>query len=306
MDSAFIIICALLLNALLAGPRSLYERIGLLQLAQLPARKLRDVERKLNREHRPERELEMRGYIVLVAGICAALAIGWLLQGVAHAGSRFLELVVLAIFLPVRPSADAAFSVKNALLRNDIAASRNIFIGTLWRHHAVMDAHSLARAAVETLSVHFSERILCPVLVYIVFGLPGMLTAMFVTLLHDTASAGVFGKAVRNAYQLLHWIPSRLSACLWIAAALFLPEGKIKQASTQIWPLMATDTPQALVVSSVGHVMNISLGGPASVYAGGIWLGNGTPKTLPAHIGKAIYLFAVLHVLLIIMLGLVL
>jgi adenosylcobinamide-phosphate synthase len=306
MDSAFIIICALILNALLAGPRRLYEAVGLFALARMPARKLRDVERKLNREHRPERELEMRGYIVLVAGICAALAIGWLLQGIAHAGSRFVELFLLAVLLPVRPAADAASRIKNALHNNNIAAARHVFDGTPWRHHAVMDAHALARAAVETLSVHFSERIICPVLVYLLFGLPGMFAAMFVTLLHDTASSGAFGKAVRSAYQLLHWIPSRLAACLWIISTLFMPEGRIKQAAMQLWPLMATDTPQALAVSGAGHVMGLSLGGPSSIYAGGKWLGGGTPKAMPVHIAKALYLFAVLHVLLVIIFGLVL
>ncbi|MFO0389137.1 MAG: cobalamin biosynthesis protein [Alphaproteobacteria bacterium] len=306
MDSAFIIICALILNALLAGPRSLYERLGVLALLHFPAKKLREVERKLNREHRPERELEMRGYIVLASGLCAATAIGWLLGGVTLASGKLFDVVVLAVLLPVRPIIDFAHAVKKSLRQNNIPEAREVFSHTTWRHHAVMDEYSLARAAIETLAVHFVERIVSPLLFYIVLGLPGALACIFITMLHDTVSGGAFSIAAKNAYAIAQWLPSRFAACLWIAASLFLPEGKIKHIAAQLWPLMATDAPQPLALSCAGHVMNISLGGPASVYSGGNWLGNGTPKILHLHIGKALYLFAIIHILLIVILGLVL
>ncbi len=306
MDSAFIIICALLLNALFAGPRRLYEHLGVLEVMHMPAKKLREVERKLNREHRPESELEMRGYVVLAAGICAALAIGWLLHAVSAATSELFEIFVLALLLPVRPTIDLASTVKKNLEQNKLKQAREVFAQTTWRHHAVMDEHSLARAAIEIIAVYFSERIMSPLVFYMLLGLPGALVVIFITMLHDTVSGGKFGNAAKQAYALVHWIPSRLAACVWIVATLFMPEGKIKLVAARLWPLMTDQKVQSLALSCAGHAMNVSLGGPTSVYSGGKWLGNGTPKIMPSHIGVALYLFAVLHVLLVIILGLVL
>ncbi len=306
MDSLFIVICALIANAVFAGPRALYERLGIVRLLQLPARKLREVERRLNREHRLESELEVRGYIVLAAGVCAAFAIGGLLSGLSLYTSKFLDIAVLAVLLPVRPAMDMARSVQKALQNKNNTQARTVFATSIWRHHAVMDEYALARAAMETLAVHFAERILAPIMFYVLFGLPGALACLFVTLLHDTVSGGSFSKAAKQVYVLTHWLPSRFAACLWIMASAFLPDGNIKETAKHIWPLMGQESAQILALSCAGHVLHVSLGGPASVYSGGKWLGGGTPKPLPSHVGSAVYLFAVLHVLLIMILGLML
>ena len=306
MDSAFIIICALILNALVAGPRALYENLGIFNFLRWPARKLREVERKLNREHRPESELEMRGYIVLAAGICAAIAIGWLLQGVTLATNKLFDVLVLALLLPVRPALDFAISAQKMLAQKNIQAARDLFAHTIWRHHAVMDEYSLARAAIETLAVSFAERILCPIIGYMILGLPGVLLCVFITMLHDTVSTGSFSKAAKQAYVFLHWVPSRIAACLWILVSLFMPENRIRQVAHELWLLMQETPPQVLSLAAAGHVLKLSLGGPASVYSGGKWLGNGTPKIHPSHIGKAIYLFGMLHLIIVLMLGLML
>lgn len=264
------------------------------------------MERKLNREHRPESELEIRGYIVLAAGICAAIAIGWLLQGVTLATGKLFDVMVLALLLPVRPVLDFARAVQKYLAQKNIQLVRDLFAHTIWRHHAVMDEYSLTRAAIEILAVSFAERILCPIIGYMLLGLPGALACVFITMLHDTVSSGAFSKAAKQAYMLLHWIPSRIAAGLWIIASLFIPENNIRLIARGVWPLMQESPPQVLSLAAAGHVLKLSLGGPTSIYSGGKWLGNGTPKTLPSHVGKAVYLFAVLCILLIVILGLVL
>lgn len=306
MDSAFILLCALVLNALFAGPRRLYVSMGLLALAQAPARKLRDVERRLNREHRARRELEIRGYIMLAAGVSAALAIGWLLSGLSALANGFIAIIIIASLLPVRPTLDFALAVKRALLSGQIAEARASFSGTPWRHHAVMDEHALSRAAIETLAVHFSERIMCPALAYMLGGLPLMFACMFITLLHDIVSPGAFALAAKKAYRFVHWLPSRVAACLWVCSALFLPEGKLKQSWRRLAPLLLMQPPQPLMVACAGHVLMLSLGGPSSIYAAGAWHGVGTTKAMPLHIGRAAYLFVVLNLLVLILLGLAL
>ncbi|MGE0754490.1 MAG: cobalamin biosynthesis protein [Alphaproteobacteria bacterium] len=320
MEHAVIVVIALVMNALLAGPKALVDRLGISPLLHWPARPLRTMERKLNREHRSDGERQMRGLVVVAAIFILSVVVGIIVTAISTATGRFLDVVLLFLLIPVRPTWDVASTIRTALIDQKLQLAQQALEGTVWRHHARLDAHGVARAAVEYQAVQFAEKIFAPVMWYLLGGLPGLFFCLLVTLMYETfaISGSAFGKPAQGVYLVMHWIPSRMVACMWIVAALFQSRGKMKQTAASIWQYMSkTDhgtknaqampsiLPQALQVACIATVLQVTLGGPPSAYTAKAWLGSGTVKLLPEHIRTAQYLFAVQHLLLLLLLGVV-
>ncbi len=298
MDHALIAACALLLNAAFGAYVRLPDTSAF----------LRDLERRLNREHRSPAEREGRGTLLLAAVMLGALLVGaigaWLLQG----NLKFLELGIVACLLPVRPVWDAAAKVRAALASGHIQDARQVFADSQWRHYAVMDEYALARASIETLAVKVTERIVSPVLWYVTFGLPGLLLCSSVTLLRESWSQPLsradFGKAAQFASDVLHYLPSRVVMLLWLVASLFISP-KYTQALVQELPkVLPRLSSHLLALTCAACVLRLSLGGPGSVYAHGAWVGGGTHKALPADIRRMQHGFALLCLFVFVALGL--
>lgn len=311
MESRILLaLCALLLNAALGGPRAFYAALGARRPLRFAAAWVRDVERRLNREHRSAGEREMRGALLAGTVLALALIFGWACGWAFRSNLRFVELLLLTLALPVRPAWDLASSIGKSLQAGNVTAARAALEDTPWKHHALLDEPGLARAGIETLAVGFSEKIVAPLLYYALFGLPGLFMAKAITFLHEqlpsSAAKAEFGQAAGWLHTALHWLPARLAALLWMVAALFLPSGRWKKSSAQIAAALAVETPRALALLSAGAALSLSLGGPGSAYSGGRWHGAGSVKASPADLRRALYLFALLHLLLSVPLGLLL
>ena len=63
MERTLLALSALLLNMFFGGPRRFYAALGFARIARLPMLGIRDIERKLNREHRSLEALIMRGWV---------------------------------------------------------------------------------------------------------------------------------------------------------------------------------------------------------------------------------------------------
>lgn len=308
MERAILVLGALLLNAVFAGPRRVVAQLGLGRITRVPVVLIRDLERKLNRDHRSLAEREVRGMVLVVAALVLSLLAGRI-AAVVTRDLPFLELLVVALALPVRPTWDLASDIRNKLRRGDLPGARQALEGTPWRYHAVMDEYAVARAAIETLSVHFSEKILAPALWYVMFGLPGLFASKCVTMMQETlmqplAGEAGFNKAARVADYGMHYLPSRLAALFWMVAMMFLPAKKMRDISKPIAEGLFTAAPQVLSVLSAALVLKLSLGGPTSIYAPAGWVGIGTARPTHIDIRRAQYLFALLHLFLFILFGL--
>ena len=305
MDRPLLILYALLLNAALAGPRQFYAALGFSQFMRLPGSFIRDIERKLNREHRSLEERKLRGTVLTIAIIIVSLVAGWIGGAIFH-HFQWMELFIVTAALPVRSIWDRAAQMRRALSLGDLAKARQALEGTPWRHHALLDESGLARAAIETLSVHFSEKIIAPILGYALLGLPGLFLVKSVTLLEEMLAqpgyAEGFHQAPQLAHTIIHYVPSRLAAILWLAASIFLPSGKWGLSAKEIGDGMAQEPPHIMSLLAAASTLRVTLGGPASVYANKRWIGSGARAT-PGDIRRALYLFALLHLLLFILLG---
>ena len=310
MERALFALCALLLNVTLGGPRQWYEAIGLSGLFQMPAGVLRNAERKLNREHRSLEDRQRRGVLLTALVLIGSLMVGWFVGWLSRHSLEAFELLILTVALPVRPTWDRVSQIRKSLYAGDIVTARYAFFGTAWRHHAVLDDYGMARAGIEMLAVHFSEKIIAPLFWYLLLGLPGLFVSKSIVLLQETLSppgsnrfTPGFGQAAQLVHYWLHFIPARLAAALWLAVAAVLPSRPWKDTASQIIAGIHNEAPQIVALLSAASVLNLTLGGPASIYANERWIGTGTPKPMPGDVKRALTLFALLNFLLAVLLG---
>jgi adenosylcobinamide-phosphate synthase len=303
-DHALLAVSALALNAVVAGPRRVLMQVGLLELAHRPAKYARILERKLNRDHRSPSERMMRGSVLCFAAVFASIIFGALLSWIFQYNMRFLELLLLIAALPVRATWDIASGVRQGLHVNDLSYARASFTGTQIKHHALLDSHGLARCAIELVAANFAIKILSPIMWYVFFGLSGLFISLSATLLLE-ASPGDddFSKPLRSFNSLVHFVPIRFAAFFWLGTSLFVPS--LKTASTsQVMVLIYSGADMYRVsLAPVAYILKLSLGGPSSIYAKE-WVGDGNPKPRAADIKRTLYLFALLHLFVLLLLGL--
>lgn len=309
MEHTLLILSALLLNAVLGGPSRVYSILGLARLARLPAQGIREIERRLNREHRTVKERVIRGWVFALFVIFACIAFGMLIDWILQDEWQFVEILLLAALLPARSTWKCASAVAGGLRRGSLNEARRALAGTVWRHHARLDEHGVARAAIETLAVHFSDKMVGPALFYLLFGLPGLFVSKSIylmqeTLVRPTQNEEAFAHASQQLHFFLHYIPARIAAMLWLCAAIFLPYANMKEATEQVVNGMFGERPQDVAVLSAAAVLRVSLGGPGSVYVHEGWVGAGSARASQADIRRAQRAFILLHVLLFCFIGL--
>jgi adenosylcobinamide-phosphate synthase len=294
---------ALVLNAFFGGPRRFYAALGVTRIGRLPAQWVRLFERKLNRENRSIQEREMRGWIFALFAILAALIAGSLLTLALSRALPIIELALLACLLPFRSTWDTVAALRRGLRDGNISAARQSLEYTVWKHHPLLDEFGLGRAGMEMLAVHFSEKIVAPILFYVLFGLPGLFLSKTVyllqeTLVRPTESEEAFGRASRKLHHMLHYIPSRMTAGLWLVVAIILPSANVYEAAEQVKNGIFGESPQDLSILAAASVLNVCLGGQSSAYVHEGWIGAGTAKVTHIHIARGLRAFFVLHILL--------
>ena len=263
------------------------------------------LDRKLNRQHRSQRDRAMRGALVVVAIISASLALGW---GVArlsrvHPWGSLAELVLLVALLAQRKPYNQARAVERALRRNGLARAREAVSSMTGLPAGTLDAHGTARHAIESVAERFCDGVVAPAFWYVLFGFPGLLTYKAVDVMdgmigHPTPHYGAFGFTAARLIHVLDLIAARLAGLFIALAAAFVPTarpatalktmlrdaGKRRSASAG-WPQGA-----------VAGALDLALGGTRHAGGGTVrepWLGDGRAAATAQDIRRALYLYAV-------------
>lgn len=299
---AFIASLAVLLTLLFGGPQSLHQKLRLRPLLRSPQRLVALIERKLNRDKRTPSERRLRGQVVTAAAILAALLTGLLLErALAHS---LVEAVVVALLLSLRGSVDRALAVHTALAQRETAGAREALSGSLWRNYSVLDEHGLARAAIESVSVDFCDKVVAPLCWFLVLGLPGMVAAKTVSVLAERLRPyhEHFGEAAQWAERVVLQ-PGKIGAVLLLAASCFLPFTKPVPAAMLAIASPFTLPSRLLALTVLGAALNLSLGGHASVYSEqGVWFGGHIARAQPRDIHRALLLTGTATLLLLLFL----
>lgn len=299
-----LLLVALLLDAALGDPRWLFRVVP--HPVALFGALVGWFDRRLNRPQRSERARATRGALVAIFLVLLAALIGWAVIRLTQDWrfASIVELVLVTLLIAQRSLFDHVRDVARALDTGGLDGARTAVAHIVGRDPARLDAHGVARAAIESLAENFADGVVAPVFWYLLFGLPGLLVCKAINTMdsmigHRTARHAAFGRVAARLDDAMNWLPARIAGVMIVVAALFTPKG----APARAFRVMARDGrrhrspnagwPEAAMAGALG----VALSGPRS-YAGGTsnepWLGGEFPARIgPAEIRRALYLFAV-------------
>jgi len=162
------------------------------------------------------------GVMASAAGAGAAVAA---LAGMLGPGGVALEAVALKSTLSLRDLARAARSVAAALERGELDEARaRLGLHLVSRSTATLDAGQVASGAIESVAENLTDALVAPVVVFLLFGLPGALAYRALntadTMLgYREGALEHFGKVTARLDDLANLVPARLAALAIVVAA---------------------------------------------------------------------------------------
>lgn len=301
---ALMALAALIFNVLIFRPALLPESVRAWLPGQGIMEALKRIEHKLNRQQRSAQERRRRGTFITVISLAVTCVLG-LAAHMAISSFHYgmvIELLCVAALISVRQDIDNAMELKNILERDDLVQARSALWRTgAWRNASLLDAGGLARAGIETLCIRMAETFLHPLMWYMVWGLPGMMTArMAVSLASTMGQEGeAFGRTAKQTARILTAIPCALCALLMAAASACLPFARPGSALRHSLSLR----PRRMVLGAAGGALRIALGGPLSIFAPGAWIATGLPQAGARDIGRSLWLAWSVVLLVALLLG---
>ena len=230
------------------------------------------------------------GTFALTAG---ALALAYRLHPAAGFG---LELLWCWQALALRGLAGESGKVYAELARDDLPAARKAVSRIVGRDTAALTAEGVTKAAVETVAENFSDGVAAPLLYLLIGGAPLGLAYKAVNTMDSMVGYKNkryidFGRAAAHLDDAANFLPARLAALLWIAAA-----GLAGFDAKNAWRIWRRDrfchaSPNsAQTESACAGALGVQLAGPA-FYFGEYYdkptIGDGSRPVEPADILRA-------------------
>ena len=172
--------------------------------------------------------------------------------------------------LAARGLAREAEGVRGALTEQGLASARKQVSRIVGRDTDGLDGAGVIRACVETVAENSSDGVAAPLLYMLIGGAPLALAYKAVNTMDSMIGYRndrylFFGRAAARLDDIVNFIPSRITALCWIAAAFHDPEADGKNA----WRIFRRDrwnhpSPNsAQPESACAGALHIRLGGPA-------------------------------------------
>ncbi len=278
-----IILVALVIDAISGDPAWLYKRIP--HPVALVGKGIETFDGRFNRGTN-RLESFLGGFGLTIFLIATAAAIGMLLEEwlSSYRYGWIFEALLASTLIAFRGLYDGVVTVARAL-ETGIEHARGAVAHVVGRDCQALDQAGVARAAIESTAENFSDGVVAPVFWFVLFGLPGIFVYKTVNTLdsmlgHRDTRYEYFGKAAARIDDAVNWLPARLSAFLFIAAAYFTPRASARGAWQCAWRdarlhrSINAGWPEAAVAGAMGF----SLAGPRP-YHGEIvddaWMGDG-------------------------------
>nr|WP_319948966.1 adenosylcobinamide-phosphate synthase CbiB [uncultured Shimia sp.] len=254
MNTALILLFALILDALIGEPRWLWTRVP--HPSVLMGRLIAEADTCFNLGDMRK----LKGLLVILGLV---IAMGVLGNIIAFFG-WLPEILIVAILLAQRSLVSHVQAVGNGL-RISLGDGRRAVAQIVSRDTAHMNKSDVSRSAIESAAENLSDGVIAPAFWFLVGGLPGLLIYKVV----NTADSMIgyrterhvdFGWAAARLDDLLNWIPARLTAFL-IAAThhgvrhwrAIKQDAKLHRSPNAGWP-----------ESAMARALNIAIAGPRS------------------------------------------
>ncbi len=261
------------------------------------------LDRRLNREGRPNGRRKIAGVAALLVLIAASGGAAYLIQ-------HWLLLMPLGM-IPLAAVASTLLAQRSlyahvdhvALALEDagVEAARASVSHIVGRDTAALDEAGIARAAIESLAENFSDGVVAPAFWMMIGGLPGAAVYKAINTAdsmigHHSERYEQFGWASARLDDLVNLPASRLAALFLIIAASLTPGASASEAFAVVLRDAARHRspnagyPEAAVAGALG----LALAGPRT-YGGkpaeGTWIGNGRHAATADDIRAALTLY---------------
>src|SRR5260370_34162226 len=142
----------------------------------LAGRAIAFVDRKLNREARGEASRYQRGIVTVIVLVGGAAALGVAVERVCRGSlpGAAVEAILIAVLVAQRSLYEHVAAVTMALNTRGLAGGREAVQHIVGRDPMSLDAHGVARAAIESLAENFSDGGVGPGFWDTLPGLPGL------------------------------------------------------------------------------------------------------------------------------------
>ncbi len=165
--------------------------------------------------------------------------------------------------------AQESTNVYHELVRNDLPAARKAVSRIVGRDTQDLTAEGVTKAAVETVAENASDGVIAPLLYMLIGGAPLALTYKAINTMdsmlgYKNEKYLYFGRAAAKLDDVANYIPSRLAALLWVAAAAFT--GNDAKGAWRIWRRdrhCHASPNSAQTESACAGALGVQLAGPA-------------------------------------------
>jgi adenosylcobinamide-phosphate synthase len=263
------------------------------------------LDRRLNRPQRSAGDRRLRGALATIVVVALVAGIGWAAHAVfVHAKWGWAaEAAVIGVLVAQRSLHDHVAAVGRALAQEGLEAGRREVAHIVGRDPDTLDAHGVARAAIESLFENFGDGVVAPVFWYLLLGLPGVLALKAINTLdsmigHRTPRHLDFGAAAARLDTAVMFLPARIAALCLVFAAAATPGGAPVAALRVAWRdgrkhrSVNAGWPEGAGAGALG----LALAGPRrdhGTVSDDPWIGDGRARATPDDIARAMRLFVV-------------
>jgi adenosylcobinamide-phosphate synthase len=300
-DRLLLLVAGLVVDAVFGDTPRLFRYVP--HPVVLAGRAIAFFDRKLNREDRSEASRSERGIVTVVVLVGGAALVGAAVKGVCRGTliGGVVEAVLIGVLIAQRSLYEHVAAVATALASGGLAGGREAVRHIVGRDPMSLDAHGVARAAIESLAENFSDGVVAPVFWYLLLGLPGLFAYKMANTLdsmigHRTPHYRAFGWAAARLDDVLNTVPAPLSGVFIAAAAVFASNSRPGHALT----IMLRDgrkhhSPNAgWPESAMAGALGLALAGPRRYPEGVVadpWLGDGSARAGVADIWRGLQLY---------------
>jgi adenosylcobinamide-phosphate synthase len=269
----------------------------------LAGRAIAFFDRRLNRETRSQASRRERGIVTVIVLVGAAALLGLIVERVCRGSllGAVLEAGMIAVLVAQRSLYEHVAAVAAGLANGGLNGGREAVRHIVGRDPMNLDAHGVARAALESLAENFSDGVVAPVVWYLLLGLPGLFAYKMANTLdsmigHRTPRYRAFGWAAARLDDVLNTVPAPLSGVLFAIAAVFakkcrpghalaimLRDGRKHHSPNAGWP-----------ESAMAGALGLALAGPRRYPEGLVadpWLGDGSARAGVSDIVRGLQLY---------------
>ena len=302
-DGPMLMLIALVLDAYIGDPPLIFRLLP--HPLAIMRRVAEGLERRLDKARRNETTRRVRGVLAALFLLATGALLGWLIDALLARlpYGWIVEMLVVMTLVMQRGIYKGVDGVGEALKEGGIEAGRKAYGAITKRGPGSLDAHGLARRAIESGAEGFADAVVGPTFWYLLAGLPGLIGYWAVKTLDNAIgtkapSTRAFGFGVGRCATSLSLIPAALAGLLLAVAAAFVPTARPWTALR----VMLRDGPKHRSIvagwadAAVAGGLGLALAGPrryGEVVIRDPWLGDGRARATPLDIRRAVYVVAV-------------